>query len=85
MKTLRYSPGAPPVRIEELNAWLPNEFRAVSRGINAVLDVEVSRAAPETPLKGMIRYASGAPGWDPGAGEGLYVYAGTPPVWTKLH
>jgi hypothetical protein len=85
MKTLRYSPSVVPSTLPALLSWLGREFRSVSHGLQAVLDIEVSREAPAVPLRGMVRYACGAPGWDPGSGEGLYVYAGTPPAWKKMH
>lgn len=87
MRVFKYVPTNPPYgeSFTQLLDWLRREFNAVFRGINAALDLDVMHKEPESPVKGMIRYASGAPGWNPGAGEGLYVYTGTPPTWVKLH
>ena len=86
MRTARYVPSI--VVSESLGSlvtWLQKEFRSVAQGISASTDLDMTNVEPKTALRGMIRYASGAPGWDPGEGEGFYGYAGTPPAWKKLH
>lgn len=83
--TGRYQPGSPPVGPNALPVWLSDELRRISNAIGALeyfqltpIDVE-----PAKPSKGMLVWAVGA-NWNPGAGEGMYVYneSGT---WDKVN
>ena len=44
-------------------------------------DLPVEVEEPKNPQVGQMRYADGT-GWDPGSGEGVYVYTST--GWSKL-
>lgn len=81
--TFKYQPGTPPER--DLRAWLYDELRKVSNAIGAAefLQLQPLAAEPAKPSKAMLVWANGAD-WDPGAGEGLYVYneLGT---WDKVN
>jgi hypothetical protein len=59
----------------------PQYFRAELQRLKATLD-DLTDAAPQTaeiepskPRRGMVRYAVSP--WNPGSGDGLYVYNGT--------
>lgn len=69
----RYVPGPVPRTYDELRLWLDAETQRIANTIMRCADLPVSNAAPERPRVGMMRYADGT-GWDPGSGEGLYVY-----------
>ena len=61
------------------------EFERVSQSTFAaapVLQLQVLSVEPERPREGMVAYASGAPGWNPGAGAGVYVRGSA--AWAKL-
>lgn len=84
---MSYHPGPVPSKDvpPSLRAWLYEELHRVSTAINsqkflqlAPIDVE-----PTKPGKGMLVWAVGV-NWDPGSGEGLYVYneSGT---WDKVN
>lgn len=81
--TFRYQPGNPPEK--GFRSWLADELRRISNAIGAAEFVQLSPidVEPAKPSKGMIVWAVGT-NWDPGAGEGLYVYnqAGT---WDKVN
>lgn len=69
----------PPDDPKGLATWAHNQMIALSISLQAVADgqLEKSHAAPDKVRDGMIRYASGAGGWNPGSGEGFYgFYAG---------
>lgn len=70
--------------LEALRSYIETELLAVSRFVsdNSVIELRPLYAEPERPRAGMLVYADGTT-WDPGAGEGVYVYdlAGT---WNKL-
>jgi hypothetical protein len=79
----KYQPGNPPDR--ELRSWLADELRRISNAIGAAEFVQLTPidVEPAKPSKGMVVWAVGV-NWNPGAGEGLYVYnqAGT---WDKVN
>lgn len=66
--------------------FLADELQKISFAIDqlSIGFFDVQYVAPEKPRQGMIRYASGtSPGWNPGAGEGLYLYT-SGGTWSKL-
>lgn len=54
---------------------LRHELERISEAIDALQDdgYEVTTVAPSKPRDGMVRLADGA-NWNPGSGQGLYVY-----------
>ncbi len=79
----KYQPSSPPEK--DQRSWLADELRRISNAIGASeyhqltpIDVE-----PGKPSKGMVVWAVGS-NWNPGAGEGMYVYneSGT---WDKVN
>jgi len=80
----RYAPSPPPAKPEELSAYLSREFQRMSEVITNIADgnYDVTYVAPAKPRQGDIRFADGTD-WNPGSGEGLYIYlsAGS---WSKL-
>jgi hypothetical protein len=80
---VKYQPGQVPER--DLRAWLMDELRRISNAIgpSEYLQLSPIDEEPERPSKGMVVWAVGV-AWNPGAGEGLYVYneAGT---WDKVN
>lgn len=63
------------------NPTLQRELQRLAVAVNAVHDFEVLTAPPKVLTVGMVRYADGS-SWNPGSGEGLYVY--TSSGWAKL-
>lgn len=59
--------------------WLMRQLYLLSE--EELHDVPELHVAPTKVKVGMVRYADGA-NWDPGSGEGLYVYKST--GWTLL-
>lgn len=83
---MKYQPSAPPFAINsDLRAWLSDEMRRISNAIGRAEHIQFDPidVEPERPSKGMMVWAE-AVAWDPGAGEGLYVYneLGT---WDKVN
>ena len=79
---MAYSPT--PMDPGNLPRWLQYEHEAIAREWDATRDAIPLRqlaAAPSKPRTGMIVYADGV-NWNPGSGEGAYVYDGT--TWTVL-
>jgi len=71
---------------EYSQGYIQDELGYISTAIEqqALGFIDVSNVEPEKPRQGMIRYASGGSGWNPGGqGEGIYYFnsAGT---WVKL-
>lgn len=82
--TRRYQPGYPPVNLEpNVRAWLAEELRRIANAVDPLSAVPVLDVEPDKPTKGLLVWAVGS-NWDPGAGEGLYVYnqSGT---WDKVN
>ena len=75
-----YEPTLPADR-EELAStilqWLDEEHLAIALALNNLGEgYEVSHNPPVRLRVGMVRYADGTD-WNPGSGEGLYVYKST--------
>jgi hypothetical protein len=85
----RYIASVPPdtITIEEgatreLVRWMKNELDKVSQAISSLEHQYPPLAVePERYTVGYVAYADGT-NWNPGAGEGLYVYKST--GWTLL-
>lgn len=81
---MKYTPGSPPEPSRPgFRAWLAEELRRIANAISGPLQAPELDVEPEKPRKGMLVWAVGG-NWDPGAGEGLYVYnqSGT---WQRLN
>jgi len=76
----RYSAGNVPADIEALREFIRSELLSVQDAFGALQDgqMDVTTVAPAKPRSGMRRYADGTL-WNPGFGEGPYVYYGG--VW----
>lgn len=63
---------------EALVAWLrldlPKELELL--GNPGLLQMRVMHAAPDKPRRGLVVFADGTD-WNPGSGEGVYVYTTT--------
>ncbi len=80
-----YSPMDPPADIDpKLAEYLKNELTRIANIAPdpRVVNIETTNVAPSKPRAGDVRLASGAPGWNPGAGAGFYGYYGG--AWVKL-
>lgn len=79
----KYFPKRTPNEYDQ--GYLQDELGYISSAIEqqALGFLDVTNVAPTRPRQGMIRYASGGAGWNPGGGEGIYYFnsAGT---WVKL-
>lgn len=73
--TAAYAPQSPPENAADMRRFLFGELQKISVAITALADGHVDKAhvAPEKPRDGDIRLADGT-AWNPGAGQGLYVY-----------
>jgi len=77
-----YTPQAPPsaadIAIQGAGQWAYLEFQKLARLFAGQpwVQLGVLSAPPAVPRAGMIAYADGAH-WNPGSGEGLYVYKST--------
>ena len=81
---IQYAPEDPPADPRELQRYLRAEMVKLSAVIAALAagHLDKTHVAPTRPRDGDIRYASGAPDWNPGAGAGPYLFNGT--VWVQL-
>lgn len=76
-----YTPTDPPLladeQANELGKWIRDELTRISKAFDApsVSQYEVLHAEPAKPREGMIIVADGTD-WDPGEGEGQYMYIG---------
>lgn len=82
-------PYAPPkwptvASLEELQRLAEAEFANLAGDLAETTEVELrpSGAIPKKPRTGLIVYADGI-AWNPGAGEGVYVFTSAG-VWSKL-
>jgi len=77
--TIRYTPGDVPADAAALPRFLMDELTRLRDVISAIADgqLDTTSVAPTKPRKGMIRYADGT-NWNPGSGEGLYLYKANP-------
>jgi hypothetical protein len=75
---------SPPVNsVDELRSYLERELMQISRAFRETTTLELRPVynEPARRVEGMIVFADGTE-WDPGGGQGVYVYAGG--VWVKL-
>lgn len=84
IKSAGYSPSSVPYESKDIPRFLQDELIRISAAISALADghIDKSYAAPSKPREGDLRYASGAPNWNPGSGTGVYYYNGT--AWVFL-
>lgn len=72
-----------PVLEEGMRRYIQDELQRIENSIRTLVQaaVQVSEDPPDSPVKGMIRYAV-AP-WNPtGSGDGLVIYNGT--AWVAV-
>jgi hypothetical protein len=69
----RYAPQPVPEQYD--SAYLRNELQQIQFALSQIADgqLDVTTVAPAKPRDGMIR-RSGATGWNPGSGQGVYCY-----------
>ena len=62
---------------EGIQRYIQEELRRIQAAVGslATAAIQVTENPPEKPVKGMVRYAVSP--WNPGSGDGLYVYNGT--------
>lgn len=79
-----YVPQDVPDSADQLPYYLRTELQKISAAVMALSlgHLDQTTVAPTKPRDGDIRYASGAPNWNPGAGKGVYYYNGT--TWVFL-
>lgn len=74
---MSYVPGAPPSSLEPrtILEFLTRELTAVARAMDETTELRLvsQHVAPAKPRDGMLVKADGSD-WDPGSGEGAYVY-----------
>ena len=82
--SIRYTKAPVPSTPEELSSYLQAELNKLSIAINNIADghFDTSNVAITKPRAGDVRYADGS-NWNPGSGEGLYIYLSTG-AWSKL-
>lgn len=70
---MSYKPNPPDNRAGP--SWTFNELQRIGDEMErpTLLQFEVLHIEPTRPVRGMVAYADGTD-WNPGAGEGLYVY-----------
>ena len=78
-----YAPGIPPTDPTQLQRFLQDELQQISTVITALAlgHLDPTTVAPTKVSDGDLRYASGAPGWNPGSGKGIYMFS---TVWTLI-
>lgn len=83
--TTGYTVGQVPANPAELPQWLQNELLKVKAAIELARSggLDPTLTAPAKPRQGLIVYATGAPYWDPGSGEGMYYY-NSAGIWKLL-
>jgi hypothetical protein len=66
-----------PVLDEGIKRYIQDELQRIESSIRslALAAIQVTEDPPEQPVKGMVRYAVSP--WNPGSGDGLYIYNGT--------
>ena len=73
-----------PILEEGLGVYLQNELQRIERAIQQLTNasIQVAEKAPDTPIKGMVRYAISP--WNPLSNgfSGLVVYNGT--AWVAV-
>lgn len=81
---MAYYPQPPTnTELQAVVEWLYRELNQVSAILNAVAlgHLDKTHNAPTRVADGDIRYADGT-NWDPGTGEGVYVYYNS--TWNKM-
>jgi hypothetical protein len=65
-----------------IRRYIQEELRRIETSIGTLIrsSIQVEENPPESPVKGMVRYAVSP--WNPGSGDGLYYYNGT--TWVAL-
>lgn len=73
-----YAPQDPPDDPAELPRYLREETQRIQAAIAALAlgHIDKSNVAPTKPRTGDLRLADGT-NWDPGSGQGVYVYYGS--------
>lgn len=72
-----YAPAPVPNDLKQWPGYLKGEFERIARALAAPsAHFEIQYEAPAKPRIGDEFYADGT-GWNPGSGEGLYVYKST--------
>ena len=82
---MAYSPTVPPQDPAKILEYVHGELLQISAALIMVEEgqyLKIWQVAPGKPREGMLAVAGGAPGWDPGAGKGLYEYKSG--SWVKL-
>ena len=72
-----------PLIEDGIRRYIQEELRRIETSIGTLVrsSVQVTDDEPDSPVKGMIRYAVSP--WNPtGAGDGLYIYNGT--AWVAV-
>lgn len=66
-----------PVLDEGIKRYIQDELQRIESSIRSLSQaaIQVTEDPPEQPVKGMVRYAVSP--WNPGSGDGLYIYNGT--------
>ena len=82
--TVNYTPGQVPTDPADLPRYLREEFDRIAAAVAllAAGHLDKQTVAPLKPRDGDVRYAAGAPGWNPGSGQGIYYFNGT--IWKFL-
>jgi len=82
--SIRYTKNPVPSKPDDLPAYLQSELDRISAVIGNLADghFDTSNVVTAKPRAGDVRYADGT-NWNPGAGEGLYIYLSNG-AWSKL-
>lgn len=82
--SIKYSPSIAPGGAEDVPPFLNRELIKLSNVVNSISEghMDVTNVVPAKPRAGDIRYADGT-NWNPGSGEGLYLYLSTG-AWSSL-
>ena len=82
--SIRYAKSPVPNNPEDIPAYLQSELDKISAVITNIAEghFDVSNVEPTKKRAGDVRYADGSD-WNPGSGEGLYLYLSTG-AWSKL-
>jgi len=65
-----------PVLDEGIKRYIQDELQRIEGSVRSLSQaaIQVTENPPEQPVKGMVRYAVSP--WNPGSGDGLYIYNG---------
>jgi len=66
-----------PVLDDGIKRYIQDELQRIESSVRSLslAAIQVTEDPPEQPVKGMVRYAVSP--WNPGSGDGLYIYNGT--------